>query len=103
MVKQSDLFSSLNSLVLALVHITSIPLIIVFCFYAHNYIRKLHGVPPFRWHSGLGDSALKWAIHLAEQNNGIEHKSGLHVFTENIHEYTGHNATCGVLDAIYSW
>eukprot|EP00111_Clytia_hemisphaerica_P008567 TCONS_00025023-protein len=75
----------------------------LFCFHAHNYLRKLHGVPPFRWHSGLQHGASRWAEHLAEQNDGIEHKSGKHVFTENIHNYSGHNATCGVLDAIYSW
>ena len=36
--------------------------------YAHNYVRKLHGVAPMKWDEHLAEQSQKWAVHLAEND-----------------------------------
>uniref|UniRef100_A0A7M5XFW1 SCP domain-containing protein n=2 Tax=Clytia hemisphaerica TaxID=252671 RepID=A0A7M5XFW1_9CNID len=73
-----------------------------FCYYTHNYLRNLHGVPPLRWESRLAKGARQWAAHLAHNVHEMEHSRNEN-YRENIHEYDGSDETCGVLDALHSW
>ena len=53
--------------------------------YAHNYVRKLHGVAPMKWDEHLAEQSQKWAVHLAENDSGLQHSEPLDGFGVNLY------------------
>ncbi|XP_047146360.1 uncharacterized protein LOC101239151 isoform X1 [Hydra vulgaris] len=70
--------------------------------YAHNEIRKLHGVKLFKWDSGLAESAKNWALELAESDLGLQH-SCLQGYGENIYISKGTSSPVSTSQAVLQW
>ena len=75
------------------------------CLFAHNLVRPYHNAPTMVWDSGLADSALEWAQHLALTNTfahatyAERNEAG-----ENLYSSTSsgtNNAGCA--NAVYAW
>ena len=43
------------------------------CLDAHNIYRNKHGVPPLLWSQKLKDDAQRWANHLADMGDQLQH------------------------------
>ena len=71
--------------------------------YAHNYVRKLHGVAPMKWDEHLAEQSQKWAVHLAENDSGLQHSEPLDGFGENLYISKGSAAATGAHQAVLQW
>jgi len=80
---------------------------IVNCLYAHNKIRRLHGLEDVKWNYLLSYGAANWALTLAERGKGMAHSSlpdkyGLY-YGELIWVMDGQKKIQNCSNAVSSW